>query len=98
MAGQPTFAVHISLTLRPKSVYSNLAEELLLNLIIILRDNPARFAYSSLSFRVWGKGGTYSVPVWSKNSCGLSLVVFEQATKPFTILEFIPIRPSVARA
>src|SRR6266446_5775277 len=29
MAGQPTFAVHISLTLRPKSVYSNLAEELL---------------------------------------------------------------------
>src|SRR5215470_9314566 len=24
--------------------------------------------------------------VWSKNSCGLSLVVFEQATKPFTIL------------
>ena len=33
-----------------------------------------------------------------KNSCGLSLVVFEQATKPFTILEFIPIKPSVARA
>src|SRR6266487_2217692 len=29
MAGQPTLAVHISLTLRPKSVYSNLAEELL---------------------------------------------------------------------
>jgi hypothetical protein len=24
--------------------------------------------------------------VWSKNSCGLSLVVFEQATKPFTKL------------
>ena len=31
MAGQPTLAVHISLTLRPKSVYSNLAEELLFN-------------------------------------------------------------------
>src|SRR5437899_2916820 len=30
MAGQPTLAVHISLTLRPKSVYSNLAEELLI--------------------------------------------------------------------
>src|SRR5262244_3725500 len=29
MAGPPTLAVHISLTLRPKSVYSNLAEELL---------------------------------------------------------------------
>ena len=27
-----------------------------------------------------------TAPVWSKNSCGLSLVVFEQATKPFTIL------------
>jgi hypothetical protein len=33
MAGQPTLAVHISLTLRPKSVYSNLAEELLVNVI-----------------------------------------------------------------
>jgi hypothetical protein len=31
MAGQPTLAVHISLTLRPKSVYSNLAEELLVS-------------------------------------------------------------------
>src|SRR6266568_4857752 len=31
MAGQPTLAVHISLTLRPKSVYSNLAEELLIS-------------------------------------------------------------------
>src|SRR5262244_2941450 len=30
MAGPPTLAVHISLTLKPKSVYSNLAEELLL--------------------------------------------------------------------
>src|SRR5215467_9191088 len=29
MAGPPTLAVHISLTLKPKSVYSNLAEELL---------------------------------------------------------------------
>ena len=27
-------------------------------------------------------------PIWSKNSCGLSLVVFEQATKPFTILKW----------
>src|SRR5437899_182044 len=34
MAGQPTFAVHISLTLRPKSVYSNLAEELLIKQIL----------------------------------------------------------------
>src|SRR5262245_1847097 len=31
MAGPPTLAVHISLTLRPKSVYSNLAEELLIH-------------------------------------------------------------------
>src|SRR5712691_10249015 len=37
MAGQPTLAVHISLTLRPKSVYSNLAEELLIILISVLR-------------------------------------------------------------
>src|SRR2546425_9700568 len=37
MAGQPTFAVHISLTLRPKSVYSNLAEELLNSLSIPYR-------------------------------------------------------------
>src|SRR5437016_5260785 len=32
-----------------------------------------------------GRHGQYN-PVWSKNSCGLSLVVFEQATKPFTRL------------
>jgi hypothetical protein len=29
MAGQPTFAVHISLTVSPKSVYLDLAERLL---------------------------------------------------------------------
>src|SRR5262249_23730564 len=39
MAGPPTLAVHISLTLKPKSVYSNLAEELLL-----LLDNPLRLS------------------------------------------------------
>jgi len=33
--GNRTLAVHISLTLRPKSVYSNLAEELLMILVDI---------------------------------------------------------------
>src|SRR5712691_9562560 len=37
MAGQPTLAVHISLTLRPKSVYSNLAEELLVFVVRLSR-------------------------------------------------------------
>src|SRR5712691_4591220 len=41
MAGQPTLAVHISLTLRPKSVYSNLAEELL-NIMTVVKH--AKFA------------------------------------------------------
>src|SRR4029453_12082142 len=36
MAGHPTLAVHISLTLRLKSVYANLAEELLATVIAFL--------------------------------------------------------------
>src|SRR5215470_10663481 len=48
MAGQPTLAVHISLTLKPKSVYSNLAEELL--------EHGTSFAYMFRSISVWYNG------------------------------------------
>src|SRR4030095_6128971 len=34
MAGQPTFAVHISLTVSPKSVYLDLAERLLISVLL----------------------------------------------------------------
>jgi hypothetical protein len=28
----------------------------------------------------------HPLPVWSKNSCGLALIVFQQSSKPFTTL------------
>src|SRR3989442_14489444 len=48
MAGQPTLAVHISLTLRPKSEYSNLAEELLLNVDYLEQELEA-LGYETIS-------------------------------------------------
>jgi len=38
MAKQPTFAVHVSLTVSPKSVHLNLAERLLANGLFIILD------------------------------------------------------------
>ena len=35
---------------------------------------------------VWQRARQLDVPVWPKNSCGVTLVVFEQAPKPFTTL------------
>ena len=41
MAKQPTFAVHVSLTVSPKSVHLNLAERLLsIRHYTVIRDNP----------------------------------------------------------
>src|SRR5436309_6815740 len=43
MAGQPTFAVHISLTVSPKSVYLDLAERLLGSVLDLGREIKKRF-------------------------------------------------------
>ena len=47
---------------------------------------PQRDFFAPLWGHVQLGGKTIFHDVWSKNSCGLSLVVFKQATKPFTRL------------
>src|SRR5437899_8484153 len=73
MAGQPTLAVHISLTLRPKSVYSNLAEEL-----------GEFYSPRKVDNSFLGRASAYRhCPLWSSLSLRLWFTRLSHSVRPF---------------